>query len=52
MVNNSFDALLDLVCENSIEYFGIKIHEIGVKFSFFCSLCGGVEYGGKHALGT
>jgi hypothetical protein len=42
MVNDSFDVLLDSVCENFIEYFCINVHqEIGLIFSLVVgSLCG------------
>jgi hypothetical protein len=42
MMDNGFDAFLDLVCEDYVEYFCIDIHrEIGLKFSIFVgSFCG------------
>jgi hypothetical protein len=43
MMDDCFDVFLDLVSENSIEYFftSILIREIGLKFFFFVgSLCG------------
>jgi hypothetical protein len=42
MMNDHFDVLLDLVCENFIEYFCIDIHKHNcseVLFFFGC-LCG------------
>ena len=42
MKDDHFDVILDLVCENFIEYFAlILMREIGLMFSFFVgSLCG------------
>jgi len=42
LVEDCFDLLLDLVCQNFIEYFVLLfIREIGLKFSLFVgSLCG------------
>jgi hypothetical protein len=36
MMDSHFDEILDLVCENFIEYFFVDIHKgNGLKFSFF-----------------